>query len=1303
MKRQGNFRYFTKKICSVTLALALSTSLAPTPAFAVRAADPVSATYEQETESKVTPITNTKVEAPVASYDFTSGELGKAVVTGAGATIAAGTGVTLSGNATSATQQYDQAAEITNNAQLTIPGIENATASAVSILVDFQTADDYVNYSSLFQVGTELPSEDTQISFSVNEAGQFHGRYGSGTWIDMGYSGTTAEKGKDAQSVIVIDNTGKFVVYFNGVKTADGNLNSTQDPDGLAAAYQTIVNDILQAGIIIGGNSSASSNTMLSKAFNGTVKAVNVYDYAINAEQAKAIYEKAVYIPAADYTYSFDNAADKAVAVVHPEFATKPVELATQPSFTYVDSKDGSKAIKLDGTYGLRLDDIPSSNRNAYSYSFWINAEEFVNNTPIVSVTPTEFGQGETGGEAWSALAGTGTTAKFWSLNNNTQSVSHTTAGTASGLETGKWAFVTVSVDDSKGEEGHAEAVVYVDGKKVISGDAAGDTALASGGAVQVYIGANAWDGYFKGTIDDFSFYSEAFDDAQAAALYEIKSVSTPATGVELTAASTEILVGDTTQLTAAATPKDTTDKYTIAYESLTPEIATVDEDGKVTAVAKGDATIKATLTTLSGASFDKTIEIKVIDLADVEVPTPIALYRFQGNMINAVNGKSAQLTGSLVQDAATIADPTYTKVDDNGTQAIQFSGADSYGVLLDADSVPKTNKFTISYKVKVNDSTQYAAQLFMANVLSEGETGDTTYEMTDGSGRTADAHARFALGRGWQDESMYMIWSNSGADKWGDVYSAKDVQPNGEWATFTTVFDGNNATIYKNGEKLALTSANGVTWENDGTAAIYLGVNYWDTPFNGEIYDLAIYDGAFTSNQIAALFSDARVDNSAVMEKATVGQVLLDELAVSKAAYKEPAGGWDKFISDLTAAVTKAKEVKDKADATQDEINAAAKAVADLTGSLERVSLSVKANYNSSQVTVEGLVDSQNYGKAIQFSAAAAAGYNIDSVTFKAGNGEAKTLTPSSGNYTIPAEEVTGDIEINIATSAKEYTITYKIDGATVSDDAALNAVSKFTIESDTFALPQPTAKAGYTFKGWFSNSGMTTEIASIEKGTKKNITVYGAWEENSNVTPQPGDKVAVTKVTLNAASGSIKVGGTVKLTATVTPDNATNKTVTWASKDTSIATVKDGVVTGVKAGTTTITATADGKTAEYKVTVTAASSTTKKQTLKISKITNKAKGKKAVSVKTSAKSIKAKKGSVIKITAKQTNIGKKITASVPKAAKNIITVKTSYKAKTGKATIKLTVKKKVKKNVKVTIKCGTKKLTKTIKVVKK
>ena len=88
----------------------------------------------------------------------------------------------------------------------------------------------------------------------------------------------------------------------------------------------------------------------------------------------------------------------------------------------------------------------------------------------------------------------------------------------------------------------------------------------------------------------------------------------------------------------------------------------------------------------------------------------------------------------------------------------------------------------------------------------------------------------------------------------------------------------------------------------------------------------------------------------------------------------------------------------------------------------------------------------------------------------------------------------------------------------------------------------------------------------------------------------PTPGEEVKPTKIELSGIKEEIEVGEDFTFTVKVTPDNATNKTVRYATSSSAIATVKDGKVTGISAGEATITVTsAADKTvkAEFKVKV--------------------------------------------------------------------------------------------------------------------
>ncbi len=85
----------------------------------------------------------------------------------------------------------------------------------------------------------------------------------------------------------------------------------------------------------------------------------------------------------------------------------------------------------------------------------------------------------------------------------------------------------------------------------------------------------------------------------------------------------------------------------------------------------------------------------------------------------------------------------------------------------------------------------------------------------------------------------------------------------------------------------------------------------------------------------------------------------------------------------------------------------------------------------------------------------------------------------------------------------------------------------------------------------------------------------------------------IVVSGITLNKTSMTLEEGKTGKLTATVKPNNATNKKVTWTTSNAKVAKINAGTVTAVKAGTATIIAkTNNGKTATCKVTVKAKSS---------------------------------------------------------------------------------------------------------------
>lgn len=79
----------------------------------------------------------------------------------------------------------------------------------------------------------------------------------------------------------------------------------------------------------------------------------------------------------------------------------------------------------------------------------------------------------------------------------------------------------------------------------------------------------------------------------------------------------------------------------------------------------------------------------------------------------------------------------------------------------------------------------------------------------------------------------------------------------------------------------------------------------------------------------------------------------------------------------------------------------------------------------------------------------------------------------------------------------------------------------------------------------------------------------------------------IPAASITLDSDSVAVMVGEGFTLTATVLPENATDKTVTWSSSDPSVAGVVDGKVTALMVGDAVITATSGKLAASCAVSV--------------------------------------------------------------------------------------------------------------------
>lgn len=203
-----------------------------------------------------------------------------------------------------------------------------------------------------------------------------------------------------------------------------------------------------------------------------------------------------------------------------------------------------------------------------------------------------------------------------------------------------------------------------------------------------------------------------------------------------------------------------------------------------------------------------------------------------------------------------------------------------------------------------------------------------------------------------------------------------------------------------------------------------------------------------------------------------------------------------------------------------------------------------------------------------------------------------------------------------------------------------------------DCVAQPDETSKASDSFGVFAANTQYGKVVATscfyyvnandatvnADNAVSKTVDEFA----NGNVAGLLGDaftqgkdgypiiRVPVTGVTLDKETMSLTAGSTGTLTATITPENATNKNLTWTSDNEAVVAVSDGVVSAVAAGTANITVmTADGgKKATCVVTVTRRSSSSSRPSYPITTPDKTENGSVTVTPKS------AKRGSIVTIT---------------------------------------------------------------------
>ena len=214
----------------------------------------------------------------------------------------------------------------------------------------------------------------------------------------------------------------------------------------------------------------------------------------------------------------------------------------------------------------------------------------------------------------------------------------------------------------------------------------------------------------------------------------------------------------------------------------------------------------------------------------------------------------------------------------------------------------------------------------------------------------------------------------------------------------------------------------------------------------------------------------------------------------------------------------------------------------------------------------------------------------NTQNITL-AGGYKGIGTTCAAGNYTVtaPAEQEGSSYRL-IPADGKSFKV------AAASDNSAYQGTKlMLMLVSDNGTTIQLNPTSGTTIQSGNDEPLVLDEengVIIVPAGGSVNGTV---WLAGGTVAKNGTQKVNVESIALNENTLTLYTNRdpkTATLTATVSPDNATDKTVAWTSADEKVATVENGVVTAVGNGTTTITAQAGDKTAVCTVTVSTRSS---------------------------------------------------------------------------------------------------------------
>ena len=649
---------------------------------------------------------------------------------------------------------------------------------------------------------------------------------------------------------------------------------------------------------------------------------------------------------------------------------------------------------------------------------------------------------------------------------------------------------------------------------------------------------------------------------------------------VTLNVSKMTLFIGQTDKLTATVSPENVTDK-TITWTSDNEEIATVSEDGTVTAVAAGVANITATCGDVS-ASCKVTVN-----------PVNAASVSLNVSEMTLLIGQTDKLTATVSPENVT--DKTITWTSDNEPIASVNEDGTVTALTLGVANITATcGDVSATCKVTVNPVTASTVTLNVSDMtLLVGQSDKLTAtvapeNVTDKTITWTSDNEEIATVSEDGTVTAITVGVANITSTCGDVSATCKVTVNSVTASTITLNISEITLFIGQSDKLTAT----VSPEN---------VTDKDITWTSDKAQIAIVsqDGTVTGLAVGVANITAKCGDVSATCKVTVNPVTASTVMLNASDMTLFIGQTDKLTATISPENVTNKTIiwtsdnEEVATVSEDgTVTAVAAGVANITASCGDVSATCKVTVNPVTVSTVTL--------------------NVSGMTLFIGQTDKLIATVLPENVTDNKIIWTSDNE-QIATVSEDGTVTAITVGvanitATCGD---VSATCKVTVNSVTASTVTLNVSDMTLFIG---QTDKLTATISPENVTDKTITWTSDNEQIAivsqdgtvtavavgvaNITASCSDVSATCKVTvnpitaftltLNVSEMTLPIGQTDKLTATVSPENVTDKSIIWTSDNEMVATVSpDGTVTAVSAGVANISASCGDVSATCKVTV--------------------------------------------------------------------------------------------------------------------